>query len=179
MCRSLWYGGRISDLPSRQSCGHFCGSNGILWSVPVPMEFQKQSGMVHITHINRPPWSWFRRWLGQECQLQYFELFSLAAQVRERPSVPGVFISPAAGPPVPPSNLLVCVCVFQVTCPQCRCRLFLSPSSFPWLRCCAQSSQTWTLPRSPSVKTHLSTTWAKLIQVIHEILPQLTWEMNS
>lgn len=84
MCRSLWYGGRISDLPSRQSCGHFCGSNGILWSVPVPMEFQKQSGMVHITHINRPPWSWFRRWLGQECQLQYFELFSLAAQVRER-----------------------------------------------------------------------------------------------
>lgn len=110
MCRSLWYGGRISDLPSRQSCGHFCGSNGILWSVPVPMEFQKQSGMVHITHINRPPWSWFRRWLGQECQLQYFELFSLAAQVRERPSVPGVFISPAAGPPVPPSNLLVCVC---------------------------------------------------------------------
>lgn len=112
MCRSLWYGGRISDLPSRQSCGHFCGSNGILWSVPVPMEFQKQSGMVHITHINRPPWSWFRRWLGQECQLQYFELFSLAAQVRERPSVPGVFISPAVGPPVPPSNLLVCVCVF-------------------------------------------------------------------
>lgn len=48
-------GGRISDLPSRQSCGHFCGSNGILWSVPVLMEFQKQSGMAHIAHINRPP----------------------------------------------------------------------------------------------------------------------------
>lgn len=171
----LYYmGGRISDLPSRQTCGHFCGSNGIPWSVPVLMEFQKQSGMVHITHTNRPHRSWFRRWLGEECQLQYFELFSRAAQVREREtSLTQVCLCALQHTHLFPSIICLCVCVFQVTCHRFRCPLSPSPSSFPWLRCCAQSSQIWTPLKSQSTRKHLSITWAKHTQVICTILPQL------
>lgn len=75
-------GGWISNLPSRQTCGYFCGSNGILWSL---VEFQKQSGKVHTskTPIKGPLRSWFRRWFGVESQLHYFELFTWAAEVRD------------------------------------------------------------------------------------------------
>jgi len=164
-------GGRTFDLPSRRTCGLFCGSNGILWSVSVLLEFQKQSGMIHITRINRPPRSWFRRWLRQECQLQFFELL-LAASVRERPPWPKCVYTSWSRPTCFTQSSAGVLLLFQVICPRCRCPLFLSPSSFPWRRCCARSSLTWTPPKSLSARRHLSITWAKPIQVIHKIFPQ-------
>lgn len=68
--------------------------------------------------------------------------------------------------------------VFQVTCRQCRCPPCPSPSSYPWLKCCAQSSPIWTPLKSLSTKKHLSITWAKHTQVIYKTLGLLKEDLE-